>query len=372
MEFDDPYSLNTVDICPVGALTSTDFRFKARVWEMNQTPSIDITGAKGTNIDIWTRDNLVLRITPRFNKEVNDHWMPDVGREAYRLFNENRVDRPSLKLDGDNQAKTSWSNALQTLAEHLEGRKPKDVLVLGSPHASVEENYALMRFFNLWGVNDIHYVEHIIEGAGDNLLLTDDQAPNTAGCELLGMKKLSSDELKEATKDAKTVILLSDHLIDRGVLDAKDLSRKFKVVFASNHSETTAKADLLIPVTCIAEHAASYVNIDGRIQRSIAAKETLYSNRSLDLEMSQGRLDRYGTNFDNWVSEENKVDCKPLWETLTDLAEVMSLDITFGTSREIMAEIAKTIPAFEGVNYLRMDEEKGIVLRKAGAQEATA
>src|SRR5690625_1387324 len=58
-EFDDPYSLNTVDICPVGALTAADFRFKARVWEMNQTPSIDMTNGKGTNIDLWTRDNIV-------------------------------------------------------------------------------------------------------------------------------------------------------------------------------------------------------------------------------------------------------------------------------------------------------------------------
>jgi NADH-quinone oxidoreductase subunit G len=100
-EFDDPYSLNTVDICPVGALTSADFRFKARVWEMNQTPSIDITNGKGCNIDLWTRDNLVLRITPRFNAAVNDHWMPDEGREAYRLFNENRISKPLQKLDNE-------------------------------------------------------------------------------------------------------------------------------------------------------------------------------------------------------------------------------------------------------------------------------
>jgi len=72
-EFDDAYSMNTIDLCPVGALTSTDFRFKARVWEMNQTPSIDISNGKGTNIDLWTRDNLVLRITPRYNEDVNDY-----------------------------------------------------------------------------------------------------------------------------------------------------------------------------------------------------------------------------------------------------------------------------------------------------------
>ncbi len=370
-QFDDPYSMNTIDICPVGALTSTDFRFKARVWEMNQTPSIDITNGKGVNVDLWTRDNLVLRITPRHNAEVNDHWMADEGRAAYRLFNENRVSRPSIKLDKE-QAKTSWSNALQTIAENLSTRKPSEVLVLGSPHASLEENYALQSFFSVWGVNEIHFVDHIEAGSGDDFLITDDKAPNTKGCELLGFNKLSADDLASAVKDAKTIVMLSDHLIDRGLISAKDISRKYKVMFATNHSETTDKADIVVPMTCIAEHAASYVSVDGRIQRSIAAKETLYSNRSLNLEMSQGRLDRFGTNFDNWVSEENKVDCKPLWESLTELAELMGMNVEFSSSREIFSELSSKIESLNGINYLKMDEKNGIVLSKKATKEATA
>ncbi|MDZ7680664.1 MAG: hypothetical protein U5J63_02860 [Fodinibius sp.] len=90
---------------------------------------------------------------------------------------------------------------------------------------------------------------------------------------------------------------------------------------ATNHSDTTNASDLVIPITCVAEHAASYVNVDGRIQRSFPAKETKYTNRRLNLEMSEGRLDRYGTNFDNWVSEENKVDCLPVSEFLNKLGD---------------------------------------------------
>ncbi|WP_018126612.1 molybdopterin-dependent oxidoreductase [Balneola vulgaris] len=371
-QFDDPYSVNTVDICPVGALTSTDFRFKARVWEMNQTPSIDITGGKGTNIDLWTRDNLIMRITPRFNEAVNNHWMPDAAREAYRKFNEKRVSRPSIKVDGDNQIKTSWNNAVETFAETLEGAKPADVLILGSAHASLEENYTLMKFFNTWGASNFKFVPHIVEGFGDDFLLTDDQAPNTQGVKALGYEALAEGDLKTAISAAKVVVLLNDELVDRGALSASDLSNAYVINLATNETETSAVADLVIPITCIAEHAASYVNVDGRVQRSFPAKETKYTHRKLNLEMSEGRLDRFGTNYDNWVNEDNKVDCIPAWELVSKLANRMGMDLEFESSREIMDEIAAKVSDFAGINYERMDEENGVSITGTTKEEVSA
>lgn len=360
--FDDPYSLNTADICPVGALTSTDFRFKARVWEMNQTPSIDITNGKGCNIDLWTRDNLVLRITPRQNEEVNDYWMPDEGRNAYKLFNENRVSRPSIKLDEDNQTNTSWNNAVQTFAEILEAHDSSDILVIGSPHASVEENYAFNKFFNLLGVSNAQFTPHIIEGYGDDFLITDDQAPNTTGCRMLNLEESTSANLKSVVSAAKVVILLADDLVGREVLPASELETPFLISLATNYTDTTRISDLVIPLTCVAEHAASYINVDGRIQRSFPAKETKYSNRRLNLEMSESRLDRYGTNFDNWVSEDNKVDCLPVWEFLNKLADQLGLDYRYEHSRQIMSEISSSLDSFQNVSYEKMDQENGIQL----------
>ncbi len=362
-EFDDPYSLNTVDICPVGALTSADFRFRARVWEMNQTPSIDITSAKGTNIDLWTRDNLVLRITPRYNEAVNDHWMPDEGREAYRLFNENRVSRPHQKLD-DEQIKSSWNNAFATIAEQLENVDKEDVLLIGSPEASVEENYLLSKFASVLGYGEPVFTANIEEGKGDGFLLTDDLSPNANGCRLLNFRELSPEELAGRVQKVKIVLLLNDDLIDRGVLKQDLLNETFVTTFATNHTETTRQSDLVIPITCIAEHAASYVNIDGRIQRSIPAKETKYTNRRLNFEMNEGRLDRFGTSFDNWITEENKVDCLPLWTAIDKLSEQIGLDgLSYSSGREIMDEIASTLSAFNGVSYSRMDEESGIQIQ---------
>lgn len=361
-EFDDPYSMNTVDICPVGALTATDFRFKARVWEMNQTPSIDITNAKGCNIDLWTRDNLVLRITPRQNDEVNDYWMPDVGREANQLFNENRVSRPSIKLDGSNQSNTSWNNAIETFAEILETHSAEDLAVIGSPHASVEENYSFNKFFNLLGASNATFTPHIIPGSGDDFLLTDDQAPNTNGCRLINLDETDDAGIQSAIQSAKVIIILSDDLIGREVLSAADLEEKYVISLATNETDTTQASDLVIPITCVAEHAASYVNIDGRIQRSFPAKETKYTNRRLNLEMSKGRLDRFGTNFDNWVSEENKVDCLPVWEFFNHLADRLGLEFNFDHSRAVFSEVSNHVDVLTDINYERMDQEQGVQL----------
>ncbi|MDZ7720875.1 MAG: molybdopterin-dependent oxidoreductase [Balneolaceae bacterium] len=369
--FDDPYSLNTVDICPVGALTSSDFRFKARVWEMNQTPSIDITNGKGSNIDLWTRDNLILRITPRHNEEVNDHWIPDEARDAYKLFNENRISRPIQKLDGE-QILSSWNNAIATFNEQVADTENDKILIIGSPHASVEENYILSKYANLSGINQPVFTPNTEDGKGDGFLITDDLAPNTTGCKLLNLKEENASDIKKSVKNAELVIVLSDHLLDRGVLSEEDFDDKFVIVFATNHSDTTKAADLVVPITTAAEHAASYVNIDGRIQRTFPAKETKYTNRRLDLEMSEGRLDRYGTSFDNWRTEENKIDCLPLWRFMAEVAEQSGIEVVFNSGREILEEISELNEAFSGVGYPEMDENGGIQLTAEESKKTKA
>ncbi len=362
--FDDPYSLNTVDICPVGALTSADFRFKARVWEMNQTPSIDISNGKGCSTWMWTRDNLVMRVTPRFNEAVNDHWMPDAGRLAYRRFNENRISKPQLRLDDAEQVRTSWNNAQLTLLEELEKISAGDILVIGSAHASVEDNYALRTFFSNKGVSEFRFLPHIIPGSGDGYLISDDQAPNTNGVRALGFQETDEKTLIKLIKSTKPkmIVILDDDLLGRTSLTPDHLSGAWTIVFGTNHDETTRTANLVVPVTTAAEHAASYVNVDGRIQRTVPAKETLYTNRRLNLEMSMGRLDHYGTKFDNWVTDANRVDCISAWEFFIRLEHDGDAP-KWESSRQIMEEIAGLFSAFRQVSYDRMDEENGIQLK---------
>lgn len=365
-EFDDAYSLNTVDICPVGALTQADFRFKARVWEMNQTPSIDITTGKGTNVDLWVRDNLVLRITPRHNPHVNDYWMPDSAREAYKLFNENRISRPEIKLDHE-LVKTSWNNAQETLAEIIEAHDAKEIMVLGSAYASLEENFAFTTFFQKLGTDKASFVPHIVEGAGDGFLLTDDQAPNTKGCELLGFRAHTARTFKNAIAKATVIVVLAEDIVGRDLATAEDLAGKTLIYMGTNHNATSSAAQLVIPITCAAEHAASYVNVEGRIQRTYPAKETMYTSRATNLEMAAGRLDRFGTKFDNWRSDKNRVDCHTVWEFVSTLSPRLNQSVHFADSREVFASLASKVDALAGITYDRMDTEHGVVV--ATAQE---
>ena len=363
--FDDPYSLNTVDICPVGALTSADFRFKARVWEMNQTPSIDISNGKGCNTWLWTRDNLVLRITPRYNEAVNDHWMPDAGRLAYATFNENRISKPHLRPDRAEQVRTSWKNAELVFQEELEKVSANEILVIGSPHASVEDNYAFKVFFQMRGVDECYFLPHIIPGSGDDFLLSDDQAPNTNGVRALGYIQADADALVTLlkTKKPKVIAILNDDILGRTELNEGYFGSACTVVLGTNHNETTRVANLVIPITTAAEHAASYVNVDGRIQRTVPARETRYTDRRLNLEMSMGRLDHYGTKFDNWVTDANRIDCIPAWEFLSRLISYTSKGTCWESSPHILAEISDEFPVFSGVSYERMDEENGVQLK---------
>src|SRR5699024_7222588 len=104
------------------------------------------------------------------------------NRGANKEINENRASRPSIMLDRDNQVSTSWNNAIETFAEIFEAHETENILVIGSPHASVEDNYTFNKFFNLLGVENACFVPHIIDGFGDGFLISDDQAPNTNGC----------------------------------------------------------------------------------------------------------------------------------------------------------------------------------------------
>ena len=137
-ELKNNYSLNTVDLCPVGALTSTDFRFKMRVWFLKESPSICTESSAGCNIMVSSREGEIYRITPRRNDDVNDSWMTDSGRSLFkRVRSDDRLVVPSIK-----QEKTTIENSVNAAVESMRNKK---VAVVGSCNASLEELYLLNR-----------------------------------------------------------------------------------------------------------------------------------------------------------------------------------------------------------------------------------
>jgi NADH-quinone oxidoreductase subunit G len=372
-DFDEAYSMNTIDICPVGALTSSDFRFKARIWEMSSTPSIVTTNATGANCDYWVRDNQVLRITPRQNMEVNEYWLPDEDRLVYDQFNENRPAGPQIRRDGD-RVDVGWTQAFAQASTLLSQAAPERMLFLGSAKATVEDNYLLTQMADALGADAPQYIPHIEPGAGDDWLITDDKTPNATGCERLGILPIDAEMLqaKLADGDYDLVYVLEDDLVGSAVCSVDDLDGVDVILHHYNTTnETVPAADVALPAAMVVETVGTYVNQDGRAQRVRPAKEIQGVNRTLMMEMGKNREDEHGTPFDRWHNESNRVNCKPSWDLLPEIAERLSSDFTLDYPKgpkQIMDEIQETLPAFEGATYEAMGL-KGVQLEEVEAGE---
>jgi NADH-quinone oxidoreductase subunit G len=139
---------NIVDICPVGALLSKDFLHKARVWDLDGNASICPNCSQGCNIRIDTRDNLVMRLRPRANADVNSYWMCDYGRHRYEWMNVvDRVEAPLVRGDTASCRATSWQKAMLALVERVRAARGRGaaVTVIGSPFHGNEDNGMLAR-----------------------------------------------------------------------------------------------------------------------------------------------------------------------------------------------------------------------------------
>ena len=366
--FDEPYSMNVIDICPVGALTSIDFRFRARIWEMSSAPSITVTNAKGANCSYWVRDNLVLRITPRTNLNINEYWLPDEDRAVWPRFNEHRPEGPRIRMAGALKS-VGWEAAYARVSELLGSVEGSNILFLGSPYATVEDNYLLGKLAASLGASAPAYIPHVEPGAGDGWLITDDKTPNAEGCRRLGIHPIDP-ELVRARLEAgeiAAVYVLEDDPVASGLFQAADM-QDIPVILHTYHTtnETIAAADVVLPAAMVVETVGTYVSVDGYAQRVWPAKAIRGVNRTLRMEMGISRPDSHGTPFDRWHNESNQVNCKPSWEMLPAIARSMGLQEDDASPKAIMQEVAQTIGSFEGADYESMGAH-GVRLAEIGA-----
>jgi NADH-quinone oxidoreductase subunit G len=261
-KLDHNYSLNTVDICPVGALTSTDFRFKMRVWFLKQTNSICTESSVGVNSVVWSREGTIYRITPRRNDEVNDTWMPDSGRVLYKQVQS--ADR--LKSD-------TTLDALVAQAAAIFKSSAGAISVVGSGRSSVEEQFVTKKLAAALGAQ-AHLVKRV--GEGDKLLISADRNPNTRGALVTGLiSQLPCAELKQLSGEidsgkVKTVIAINEDLLAAG-LTAAQLA-KVSVIYLGTHANaTSAAAKVVIPTVTVFEKAGTFINQQFRIQKFIQA-----------------------------------------------------------------------------------------------------
>lgn len=259
-ELSNNYSLNTVDLCPVGALTSTDFRFKMRVWFLKESPSICTESSAGSNILVSSREGEIHRITPRRNDSVNDSWMTDSGRELYKqVKSDNRLLSASVSAES--------ANLTEAISSAIDLLKEKNVGIVGSCHSSVEEQYLLNKLSK--NIKAKKFLRGHF-GDDDGILLSADRSPNLRGNLVTGFtNKYPSEELSELSqaldkKQIDALIVMGEELSESGI-DLEDLN--IPVIYLGTHQNKTSElSKVVIPMLTSFEKSGSFINRNFRLQ----------------------------------------------------------------------------------------------------------
>ena len=376
-QLDNPYSMNTIDLCPVGALTSKEFRFKARVWELSATETVCPGCARGCNMNTWVRNNEILRQTPRFNPDVNDYWMCDHGRlNTFRhVHAETRIKAPIMKKEGG-PAEVGWDEAIALVASELKGFRKSEIAVIGSAYATNEDNFVAQKFAReVLGTRYIDFLRHEVEGDEDELLLRADKTPNSRGAAEAGVLPATPangfDGIRRGIKEGqiKALYVIDDNVAADPVM-AQYLSRiDYLVVHSSNENETTRLADVVFPASTYAEKNGTYVNFQGRVQRIRPAVATLEQDRATD-GFSMSRLDKFGSPFDRWA-RGTKMDARPTWRIIAGIASLMGVKFRYTSAEDVFNEMASTLDAFKGMSYRKLGARGAALLPRKGEEVAS-
>ncbi len=317
--FDNNYTLNTVDICPVGALTSKDFRFKMRVWFLKETKSVCTSCATGCNIVIGSREEKIYRYEPRENDAVNACWMCDYGRLNYKwIGSENRLTEVRI---GKNTS--TWSTVLKEISGKLSKAKPGSVAVVASARQTNEELFLLAKLAKKFdALTDS--VPRIKEG--DKLLLSADRNPNNNGAKLTGISpaQMGSNlpKIAEGIRNGtiKTLVVFGEDVTKCGI--GVDLLGKLETLIVSEilPNKTTELAHYTLPGCAHAEKRGSFTNGKGRVQRFLKAIEP-------------------------------RGDARPEWEFLHELVFNVTGQNGFASIEGLFNQMAQEIPAFAGLTW---------------------
>ena len=324
LAFDNNYTLNTVDLCPVGALTSKDFRFKMRVWFLKETKGICDSCGTGCNITIGSREGVVHRYEPRENDAVNACWMCDHGRLNYKWINSpERLTQVSVR---GNPA--GWSAAIKEIALKLAGAAPGSVAIVAGGRQTTEEFYLIKKLATKLGAVTDSVAN---EGEGDELLVNADKNPNSNGARLTGISFTEmgirlpkiADGIAKGT--IKSLVVFGADVTQQGI--GEDLLKKLDLLVVSDllPTATTAAAGYVLPGCAPAEKRGTFVNAKGRLQKFQQAIET-------------------------------KGDARPEWEILHELIQALGGENGFATIEGLFNKMAGEIPAFAGLEWAKIGD----------------
>jgi len=323
------YSLNTVDICPVGALTSSDFRFKMRVWFLKETKSICTSCATGCNTLIGTREDIIYRQTPRQNDVVNSCWMCDYGRLNFSyLESEKRLLEPRIS-SGEKLAAVDWKTAITQAALQLRQFNGWEIAIVASGRMTNEELWLTAQIARLLGVQFIDIVPRT--GPSDDILLSADRNPNSNGARLL--LQLGSEPgaklpaLAQAAKSGqvKALVALGENPLAFGISTEQLAQLPAFIVMDILSNAATEHATVLLPSSGFAEKRGSMINGKGRLQRL---------NRAVRPP---------GTARDDW-------------EILRDLLQALGGGNAIYSIEDVFRQMSDAVPQFAGLSLSKIGD----------------
>lgn len=323
-KFDNNYTLNTVDICPVGALTSKDFRFQMRVWFLKETKSVCTSCGTGCNIVIGSREETIHRYEPRDNDAVNACWMCDYGRLNYKWIGRQDRLREVQKRDGKGKAQTTtWSVALREISEVLQNAEPQTTAIIASGRQTNEELWLLNKLATRLGA-----LTDTLPRAGeaDHLLLSADRNPNSTGARLIGISSVKLGEYLERIQEGiekgaiKNLMVFGEDMVKRGW--EEKLLRKLDCLIVCDilPNQTMPLAHYLLPGCAHAEKRGSFTNVKGRVQKFMKAVEP-------------------------------PGDARAEWEFLHELVEQVTAQNGVTSIEGIFNQMAREVPAFKDLSW---------------------
>lgn len=288
---DNDWSACAADVCPVGALTVEEFRFRQRTWYLKKTPSVCPGCDIGCNVSVETtnasedrsRNEVVYRFLPRLNPDVNDYWLCDHGRFLAESLNDRGYTRPVLRGPEGEQT-PPWDTVFEKVVSEIKktaaGKGPDALFALGSGHLSNEENWLLRKIFrdtlqcpNLDAAADPDRVRRMkskhgwIESSGL-------AAPNLRGAREMGMQPspgghgLSALYERRFTPD---LLYVADAGWSRDADDPEKVAAlrraRLLIVHARRENALSRAADIVLPAASLAQKEGTFTSRLDRVQR---------------------------------------------------------------------------------------------------------
>lgn len=333
--FDNPWSACAADVCPVGALTVKEFRFRARVWHLAETASVCPGCSIGCNVWLDHLKEVVHRFRPRSNREINGWWMCDYGRFLADGLNQLDLERPVVRAAGEATA-VPWSAALERLARLLRERAP--VRVVASANLSNEALYLAARVLaEHAGAELLVPVDagepRAIKNSHGDWVASVDAHPNSSGARLLGLRLGDAAELEAFVSQGDGPLLLLDgraHPWLASDAAAAAVAGREVAVLARRTTALTEMATIVLPTASWAETEGTYTSTTGRVQL-----------------VQRGFAPRG--------------QARAAWQILQRLGAALGAPATTELSpRAVFEQLAAEVPAFAGMTYGRLRTEPGI------------